>query len=210
MLNISAALSKVTRGVLWRIAWVARKMGTSRSCPRQAVAGVPRYLQNELSVSTFVKEATARRSFHGQPAQNEGARRESEVLTRVVPVQANALNRLDFAHSPFRDDQVGVDIGDSVPARWRSAGRNSLGPASFGFDLESWRRCFQSAAPQRWPLKTSPARFNERPRSGCRLALAAHTGCHTETTVRSQRGHTICVGSHGGHTIGSCKSHVEL
>jgi hypothetical protein len=88
----------------------ARCLLTNRKCrqkdrdepvvtPRQAVARVPRDLENELAIVSFVKQAARSRPLHRKTAKDKWPRRETEVLPRGFPSELNASQGLDLAHS---------------------------------------------------------------------------------------------------------------
>ena len=71
---------------------------------------MPSDLQNELAIPPFMDEAAGRRPFDGQAAKNEWPGGKSEVLPGCFAIQPDTLDRLDLAHSPFRNDLVGVKV----------------------------------------------------------------------------------------------------
>jgi len=60
---------------------------------------MPGDLQNELAIPALVQQTTGCGSFHCQPAKDEWARRKTEVLPRVVALQAHTGHGLNLAHA---------------------------------------------------------------------------------------------------------------
>jgi hypothetical protein len=87
---------------------------------------MPGDLQNELAVPSFVAEATGRRPFHWQSAKDKRSRRKAEVLPGCFAIQPDTLDRLDLAHSPLRNDIVGVKILQQRPDSFQTSGCTML------------------------------------------------------------------------------------
>jgi hypothetical protein len=69
---------------------------------------MPGDLQNELAVPPLMKEAARRRPLDGKSAENKRPGRKAEILPGAFALQPDTFDRLDLAHSPFRNDVVGV------------------------------------------------------------------------------------------------------
>ncbi|MBC7928450.1 MAG: hypothetical protein H7039_22640 [Bryobacteraceae bacterium] len=67
---------------------------------------MPRYLKDELPVSTFMEKTPSRRSPDRKSAQHERAGAETEILAVGLPVLADHLDRLDLPEPPFGDDEI--------------------------------------------------------------------------------------------------------
>jgi hypothetical protein len=47
------------------------------------------YLKNEVSIAPLIKKLMRRKSAHGQPAENERARAETQILFPFSPIRAD-------------------------------------------------------------------------------------------------------------------------
>jgi hypothetical protein len=87
---------------------------------------MPSYLQNELAVPSFMKEAAGSRPFDWQSAKNKRPRREAEILSGSFAIHPDTLDGLDLAHSPLRNDIVGVKIHQQWPDSFQAHGCTML------------------------------------------------------------------------------------
>jgi hypothetical protein len=82
---------------------------------------MPSDLQNELAVPSFMEEATGCRPFDGQSAKNKWPRRKAEVLPSSFAIQPDTLDGLDLAHSPLRNNIVGVKLRQQRPDSFQTS-----------------------------------------------------------------------------------------
>ena len=73
-----------------------------------------------------MKEAARRRPFDGKSAKNKRPGGKAEILPGCFAIQPDTLDRLDLAHSPFRNDVVGVKIRQQRPDPLQTSGCTML------------------------------------------------------------------------------------
>ena len=64
------------------------------------------HLKRELAVARFVEQLAGSGFLDRQSAEHERARRESEILIRLLTFQAHTGNGLRAPKSLFKDDQI--------------------------------------------------------------------------------------------------------
>jgi hypothetical protein len=75
--------------------------------PRQAVGRMTSHLEQELTVTPFVKEHSWRGPLDGQAAQHKGSRRKSQILSDRYAFQANAFDSFSASQLLLGGDQIG-------------------------------------------------------------------------------------------------------
>jgi hypothetical protein len=69
---------------------------------------MPGHLQEKVTVSALVEQASGRRPFHWQAAQNKRARRETQILCIVLSFLAHHANCLGLSKFSPGDDEAGI------------------------------------------------------------------------------------------------------
>jgi hypothetical protein len=73
------------------------------------------YLKQELAVPPLVQQLARERFLHWQTSENEWPRSEPQILVRVLPLKANAGNRLRPPNPLLRDNQLAGHLAQDVP-----------------------------------------------------------------------------------------------
>ena len=69
---------------------------------------MPGHLQDELAIPALEKELAGWQAAHGQPAQYEGARAKTEVLSSLFAIHPHLFDAFHLADALLGDGQLGV------------------------------------------------------------------------------------------------------